>query len=162
MGSDTFQNKGTFWKTFIDMSINLFCHVIFCLDSLFWHWLASLNLVILLNTIILRKSFLTGMKLRLLPFFHALKISLCVCYLMKLRLNALAQWSIHVSINHAWQCWYLTDETAVNFKLGRTSIVSWWIWFNFHQSFKKYTILTPDNSKQPQISSKCQIISKDT
>lgn len=43
----------------------------FCLDSLCWHGLASLNLVILLNTIILRKSFLTCMSLNCsLSFIH--------------------------------------------------------------------------------------------
>ena len=28
----------------------------------------------------------------------------------------------------------------------------WWIWMNFHQSFKKCSILTPDIRKQPQTS----------
>ena len=69
-GSATFQNKGTCWKTFIGISfVSLSCF--FCLDSLFWHGIGSLNLVILLSTIILRKSFLTCMSLNCsLSFMH--------------------------------------------------------------------------------------------
>ena len=54
-GSATFQNKGNVLKDIHWYFFCLFLSCFFCLDSLFWHGLASLNLVILLNTIILRK-----------------------------------------------------------------------------------------------------------
>ena len=70
-GSGTIQNKGTCWKTFIGISFVSFVMFLLLIDSLFWHGLASLNLVIVLNTIILRKSFLTCMSLNCsLSFMH--------------------------------------------------------------------------------------------
>ena len=37
-------------------------------------------------------------------------------------------------------------------KNNNNFIVGFWIWMNFHQSFKKCSILTPDMRKQPQTS----------
>ena len=72
MGLSRFRTKGRVEKTFISISFVSFVISFFCLDSLFWHGLASLNLVIYqVNTIILRKSFLTCMSLNCsLSFMH--------------------------------------------------------------------------------------------
>ena len=72
-GSATMQNKNL--KGHVERHSLVFLlsllSCFFCLDSLFWHGLASLNLVIVLNTIILRKSFLTCMSLNCsLSFMH--------------------------------------------------------------------------------------------
>ena len=45
-GSATFQNKGTCWKRHSLAFLLSLLTCFFCLDSLFWHGLASLNLVI--------------------------------------------------------------------------------------------------------------------
>ena len=69
-GSATFQKQRDVLKDMPWYFFCLFCHVSSAF-SLFWHGLASLNLVILLNTIILRKSFLTCMRLNcFLSFMH--------------------------------------------------------------------------------------------
>ena len=93
-GSATIQNKGTCWY------FCLFCHVSSA-DSLLT-WISDLNLVIVLNTIILRKSFLTCMSLNC--SLSPLRIIMCLVSTLIMNYTVILQW--------------LTDKTG--FLLGRT------------------------------------------
>ena len=76
-GSTTFQTKGRVEKTFISISFVSFV-MFLLLGSLFWHGLASLNLVISTQHHYSAQIVFDTHEFKLFPFIHALNIIMCL------------------------------------------------------------------------------------
>ena len=111
-GSVTFQNKGTVLKRHSLAFLLSLLSCFFCLDSLFWHGLASLNLVISTqHHYSAQIVFDMHKELYLFHFHSCIEISLCVWYQMREEKLPLIMKHI-VCFNLAWQWRYLTDKTG--------------------------------------------------